>query len=172
MANKMKCKCAWCGIDLGEPPANEESEKYPISHGICTGCANKMMQELGTSAQNFIDGFEQSIMLVDNLNNVILANEAARKESAINFENFDMPKCGEIIGCIHSHLSNGCGTTVHCEGCVIKRLILKTHETGLGYTERACKDQEFYNGVKHATLQITTEKVGSRILLKIDPIEE
>lgn len=167
----MELKCAWCQKTLSKTSGNID-EQFPISHGICPDCAVTMLQELQTTAKGFLNNFKQPIMLVDNVNNVILTNEAAKQTCPVDLNFSDEQRCGNLIGCIHSDLPGGCGATVHCQGCVIRRAILFTDKTGKPCREIACNDEHFYQGKRIASMIITTEKLGNRILLKIDPIKE
>ncbi|MEW6712416.1 MAG: PAS domain-containing protein [Candidatus Riflebacteria bacterium] len=166
----MITKCAWCQKIIKNSDQTQE-KSFPISHGICEECSAIMVQQLDSPVQAFLDSFSQAIMMVDNLNNVIVANKAAKKLSKIDFDMFEQPRCGNLIGCIHSDAPEGCGATVHCQGCVIRRSILETDKTGRPCREIACADKFFYQGNRVANMVVTTEKVGDRILLKIEPID-
>ena len=41
----MKIKCAWCGLDMGVKPCNEEQHDK-ISHSICESCKIKFDKEI------------------------------------------------------------------------------------------------------------------------------
>ncbi|MFZ5949481.1 MAG: hypothetical protein ACOYXC_02155 [Candidatus Rifleibacteriota bacterium] len=166
----MITKCAWCQKVIKDTRQDQENS-FPVSHGICEECASIMVQQFNSPVQTFLDRFSQAVMMVDNLNNVIVANKAAKKLSKIDFNMFEQPRCGNLIGCIHSDTAEGCGATVHCQGCVIRRSIVETDRTGKPCRETACADQHFYQGKRVATMVVTTEKVADRILLKIEPID-
>jgi hypothetical protein len=167
----MVVKCAWCDLLIGDADISAE-ERYPVSHGICPQCAEKMLRDLPTTAKNFLDSFEQPVMLVDNVNNVLITNRAAKLMVSADFDFSDHARCGKFLGCVHADLPGGCGATVHCESCVIRRCILHTDKTGLPCQMEACEDYRFFSGERKASLVVTTEKVGDRILLKIDPVKK
>lgn len=167
----MVVKCAWCDVVIDDSDVSSD-ERYPVSHGICPKCAKKMLQDLPVTAKNFLDSFEQPVMLVDNVNNVLITNRAAKLMVSGDFDFSDHEKCGKFVGCVHSDAPEGCGATVHCESCVIRRCILHTDKTGLPCQMEACEDYRFFNGECGANLLVTTEKVGNRILLKIDPVRK
>lgn len=166
----MKVKCAWCQKDISGSNKETQNIDFPISHGICKDCSDSLMSELDTPLKKFINSFEVPVMLVDNRNNAILINQAAREVSSLHIEVRGGPTCGMVVGCIHSDEPEGCGATVHCEGCVIRRSILYTYQTDNPCLQEACNDDQFYSGKRVASLKISTEKLGNRILLKIDPI--
>ncbi len=166
----MITRCAWCQKIIKNSDQTQE-KSFPISHGICEECAGIMAQQFDSSAQTFLDRFSQAVVMVDNLNNVTVANKAAKKLSKIDFAMFEQSRLGNLIGCIHSDAPEGCGATVHCQGCVIRRAILKTDRTGRPCREIACVDKFFYQGERVATMVVTTEKVGDRILVKIESID-
>jgi hypothetical protein len=170
----MKVICAWCKKEITTllEKANLKVDNFPVSHGICDKCSKKVLGDNFKTVKEFLDGFQQQIMLVDNLNNSIVTNEAARKASGIQIYLNDSFKCGQIIGCLHAEEPQGCGATVHCSSCVIRKCILHTDKSGEPCIEVACPDEQFHKGDVHVVHQISTEKVGNRILLKIDPIQD
>jgi len=167
----MIIKCAWCGQDIKTADEKEEKNDFPVSHGICSDCAIKMLKEIN-QVESFINRFKQPIMLVDNINNTIILNDAARAASHLDFAVAGTFKCGLVLGCVHADEPEGCGNTIHCQGCVINRAIKETEKTGKPYIEEACADEKFFVDARNPTMIISTEKLGDRILLKIDPIKK
>ena len=45
MSYIMEIKCAWCGLDMGTKPCNEELQNK-VSHGICPTCQKNLEEEL------------------------------------------------------------------------------------------------------------------------------
>ncbi|GAB4272613.1 MAG: hypothetical protein Kow0029_11400 [Candidatus Rifleibacteriota bacterium] len=166
----MKTKCAWCQEEIKSTQNISTEEQFPISHGICKKCAAQLVNEIATPLRDFLDTFTAPVMLVDNSNSVFMLNKSAQTISNFNFSSTDCLKCGIVIGCPHSDKPEGCGSTIHCKSCVIRRSILHTDSTGEPCREIACEDKEFFLGERKANLIISTEKIGNRILLKIDPV--
>ncbi|MDN5278857.1 MAG: hypothetical protein PWR01_2822 [Clostridiales bacterium] len=168
----MKIQCAWCQKDLTVVTEQNADEKYPVSHGICSKCAELLLKDLEMPIKTFINQFKMPVMVVDDVNNVIVANEATEEISAMKFDIGDQLKCGNLIGCVHSDQPEGCGATVHCQACVIRKAILFTHETGQPFVEQACPDHHFFKGNRNPTMIVSSEKFGNRILLKVENLNK
>jgi len=77
---------------------------------------------------------------------------------------------GEVFECAHAELPGGCGRTIHCSGCVLRRTVTETYEEGMPHvrvpaTLKTRAEQE----PSDADLLITTALVGGRVLLKFEP---
>lgn len=167
----MKVKCAWCQIDIPGIDSQKVESEFPVSHGVCKDCSKLLLAEMATPLSEFLDTFDVPVMLVDNLNNLMVTNRIAQTTFPVKLGDVDKNKIGQILGCVHSEEPDGCGATVHCQGCVIRKSILSTDLTGKPCREKACDDKQFHLGNRTATMVITTEKLGNRILLKLEPLK-
>lgn len=78
---------------------------------------------------------------------------------------------GNVFACVRAKLPSGCGKTVHCLGCTVRRRVMATHATGQSQ-ERvpAYLDQHTAGGQQRLKLAISTEKLGAVVMLRIDDI--
>ena len=107
-----------------------ESNISGVSHGVCRNCLPKLLKELGQSLSEFLDELSAPILVLQEGTRIVAANAAARKLSPEPLEELCGRLCGDVIGCRHSKEAGGCGQTVHCLSCTIRRSVAHTIETG------------------------------------------
>jgi PAS domain-containing protein len=167
----MKRVCAWCRKNLGTVPSDVHSDAV-ITHGICHECAFHLRAQVGMPLRDFLDGLGAPVLLVDSNGNIKTANKAVRR-----FLNKDLPriegyKGGNVFECAHATLPEGCGKTVHCSGCTIRRTVMDTLNSGKGHEKvPASLKRETRHGSQYLRLLISTEKVQDVVLLRIDEIK-
>jgi hypothetical protein len=168
----MKKICAWCKKDLFDEKHNQSLETG-ITHGICADCLKKYFSERPLELVKYLDGLLAPVLLIDPGGVVKTANKAAqsllgKKVSLI--ENF---KGGNVFECIYASLPEGCGKTVHCSGCAVRRSVTYTYTTGKPlYKSSAYLRQYQSDSTKEQHYLISTEKVGDIVLLRIDEVKK
>ncbi len=160
----MDIVCYYCQAHI----RTVEPHKSDVSHGVCRNCLPKLVKDLGQPLSEFIDELSTPILILQEGTRVVAANVAARKLSPEPLEELTGLLCGEVIGCLHSKEPEGCGNTVHCLSCAIRRSVAHTMETG-----DPCKDVPAYpdvglmSGDKDICFKISTEKKGNFVMLRI-----
>ncbi|MDT8070726.1 MAG: hypothetical protein ROO76_21405 [Terriglobia bacterium] len=75
---------------------------------------------------------------------------------------------GNVVECRHSREQAGCGKTVHCSGCVLRKTMETTNETGdPAFMVPATISTEN----EEVTLYVSTIKADGRIFVKLDKVE-
>ena len=165
----MKKICAGCGRAIGGQ-GGLGPEDETISHGICPACADAVFPEVGIDLGVFLDRFKLPILVVDAEGMVRSANLSARamlgKEQR---EIADRPG-GEVFECVHARSPEGCGNTVHCSGCTIRRAVMHTAATGAAILRQTARLESSDGTVRHYT--ISTERRGETVLLQVDDVRE
>ena len=162
----MKKICAWCEKDLTQTVIQQDG----ITHGICPECALRVFGQQGTShnLQGFLDSISVPVVAIDGLCRVTAANERLRDMVGNRTLNMIYSPPGEVFECSYAFLPEGCGETIHCSGCAIRRAIFETFETGqLLVRVPAVLHRED----KEVGLHITTELVGDVVLLRVDSVD-
>jgi PAS domain-containing protein len=160
--------CSYCKAHI----RTVESKLSGVSHGICRNCLPKLVKDLGQPLSEFVDEMSTPILVMREDTRVVAANAAARKLSPELLEELAGLLCGDVIGCLHSKDEEGCGRTVHCLSCTIRRSIAHTFETG-----EPCFDVPAYmelgllSGDTEVRFRISTEKKGDFVLLRIEQVE-
>ncbi len=169
-------KCAWCNIETDNPKGiswnnNEDNE---ISHGICEDCSDNLIFQSGVDLQSFIDSLNIPVVTVNSQGIIDISNLTTSKYFKKEKSKIDGHKGGDVFECAHSRLPEGCGNTVHCNGCTIRNTVMKTYKTGKNYfkipaIQKRCKDSECTEEIRYL---ITTFKYKNYVLLKIEDVEK
>jgi hypothetical protein len=143
----------------------------PISHGICGGCAEQALTSR-TSINAFLNRLEFPVLAVDGNVRVISANTPALLALKKERTEIEHRLGGEVIECIYSAQSGGCGKTLHCTGCQIRMSVNRTNTTGEPLTQvKAYQHIMTPLGAKQIDYYISTEKLGDgTVLLRIDDV--
>ena len=165
-------KCDWCGKCLDNTDSNPLPDRV-ITHSICGGCRKKVLGELSIPMEEFLEGFDQPVLLVAPEPRVLTANTAARNLLGKDLSHIEGYKGGQIIDCAYARTPEGCGNTIHCESCTIRNSVLQTFETGKPVVEMpAYPDIQHLDETKTYCIRISTEKLGELVLLRIDNMQE
>ena len=144
-----------------------------ITHGICEPCRERMLcQEVGLPLRSFLDTLPGPILLVDKDGKIMTGNQEVQYMLNKELPQIENQDGGTVMECAYSRLPEGCGNTEHCRACAIRRTVMETHATGRAQNQIPCyQDIETADGVKRMRFTITTERVLSVVLLRIDSVE-
>jgi len=164
----MKRVCAWCNKDMGvvEGGTHPNTE---TTHGICRGCSDNFEFQQGVPFQRYIDSLPHPVLVVDRHVVVKAVNRSACE--ALGKEPLEMVQHlgGNVFECAHARLPEGCGNTVHCSGCVIRRSVTRTYETGEPLTGVPAVLRRGGKGCpRDIAFTITTVRSGNVIMLRVD----
>lgn len=160
----MKRLCAWCTRPLGDPAPGTDADRG-ISHGICDECIGNILLQQGADLFALLDSLEAPIAMVDEGHAVHALNRAAAELLGMDRDTCTGRAFGLVFECEHARKPEGCGRTIHCSGCAIRRAIQTTVATGQGVTRQPATLRWEDGSV---SLLVTTEKAGSMILVRID----
>jgi len=166
----VKVVCAWCGQDLGEVDAGDESR--PItSHGMCESCAFHLSAQMGVPLREYLDSLGVPVAVVDSDAAVLMASSAA--EAALDRgQPLTGLRAGDVFECRNALLPGGCGRTVHCSGCTLRQTVTDTFATGRSHVRVPAYLRRGRNGGEEVVaLLVTTEKAGGMVLLRIDRLD-
>lgn len=164
----MRCVCAWCGAEI---TADREGDGQ-VSHGICLDCADGMLANEAVPLQHLIDKLEMPVLVVDSDVTVELVNQSAQEALGVSSEEARHRRGGEVFDCLHSHLPGGCGRTIHCTGCVLRRAVARTHETGEPQMRvPATLKKGDPDAPSSIAFLVTTVKKENVVLVKLDKVD-
>lgn len=167
----MKPVCARCGKGL-EPVATEGRGEPVVSHGLCEQCSYHLLAQQGMPLVQYLDGLGAPVVVVDADGTVRAANRQLRELVRQDLSSIEGRKGGDVFECAYATLPEGCGKTIHCSACAIRRTVTETYRTGLSQVRvPACLNAGSPDDVRRAELLISTERVGSYVLLRIDAID-
>jgi hypothetical protein len=162
--------CGWCGKDLGELKTEPDIE-YLISHGICDDCAFHLLAEMGMPLREYLDHLEGPVLVVDGNGAIKTANKVAQDLLQKDLRGIEGYLGGLVFECVHATEPEGCGQTIHCSGCTIRRTVMETLRTGRNYFRvPAYADCNIKGDVSRIHYLISTEKLGDVVLLRVDEV--
>jgi hypothetical protein len=164
----MKIVCAWCSKEMGTVKADVCSEGM-TSHGICLDCLENLKAQKATSLQRYIDSLPLPIIVVDSNVRITAVNRTISGMLGKTPDTIVQHLGGEVFECAHARLPGGCGKTIHCSGCAIRRTVTRCFETG----KPQIRIPAYLNpdGPMALTLLITAVKTGDVIVLRVDRTE-
>jgi hypothetical protein len=165
----MKVVCAWCGSGI-ERSGYDHTRDCNTSHGLCPACSQALaFQDDGVSLQRHIDSISIPILLVDSNDATLGMNEKASETLGSKAEATKGIQFGLVFDCLHSHFPEGCGRSIHCSGCVIRRTVAETFSTGQPQIAvPATLSVESADQPSDVVFTITTVKNGKFVLMRIE----
>ena len=142
-----------------------------LSHGICERCVDNLTFQLGAPLQDYLDSIPVPVLVVDE--HVIVKAVNAKGCEVLGKERREIVQhlSGNVFECAHARLPEGCGRTIHCSGCAIRRSVSRTFETGEPLSQvPATLSRSGRNDPPAAELSITTVKAGGLVVLRVDRI--
>ena len=164
----IKQVCLYCNEHLGsiEEPGDDTER---ISHGVCPRCFPKLLAGSGKPLAKFLDSLPAPVFVVDQDVRIVTANALGRELISKDLEEMRGHLGGEVFSCKYSKMPGGCGQTVHCKACTIRKTVTKTYKNGRPCTRvPAYMDLGDYTGDKTVRFLISTEKVENVVFLRID----
>ena len=161
----MKQICAWCGRQLNGGDSLSEKD---ISYGICLPCANAVIVDVPNELREFLDQISIPVVLVSYEGLVKTANQQACALLGKDLSQIEEGLGGDVFECAYARLPGGCGNTYHCSGCVIRRSVTDTYQTGKPANRiPATLKQNSPENPQEIKYLISTEKFGAYVILKI-----
>lgn len=149
----------------------ERGGSAAVTHGICQACRDELIRDVAVPLADFLDLIEEPVLLVTDGVEVEAGNAAAA--GIVNRARRDLQGllAGPVFECAYAKLPEGCGRTIHCSGCVIRRSVEHTHATGEPlYRVPATLRRGEVEDPHDVALLISTEKARDSVLLRIDAV--
>ncbi len=159
----MQKQCAWCGQRLPSDDLGGD-----ISHGICQSCTEEFFND-DQSLRGYLNRLSVPVLAVDSTGRLITASDAACAMLGREPASLAGLTGGEAFSCRWSRLPSGCGETLHCRTCAVRRTVMGTFATGQPRTRVPARaDLTAPDGDHAIEFRISTQKVGATVLLRID----
>ena len=167
----MKRICAWCRKEMGRVGSQAKFENL-ITHGICENCRDYMLFQMGVELEVFLDSLKLPVVVVNREGIIVTANDKTRKLFKRELPEIAGYRGGEVFECAYARLPEGCGKTVHCSGCTIRRTVFETYETGRSLLRvPATLYRNTQGDPEKIKLLISTERIDDLVLLRIDEMQ-
>lgn len=167
MPQTSQSRCKICTKQM--PP--EISDPRPVTGEICKECLDRSGAQEGIPLFDFLDLLEVPVLVV---NRDVMVSRVNKPVLAILGKTPSQVKGqrgGDVFECAYARQPGGCGKTIHCSGCAIRRAVTETFVTGKSLKNvQAYLDRDTQH-MEQMSLVISTEKVLGMILLRIDHAE-
>jgi hypothetical protein len=164
----MKRVCSWCRRDL-ETGAFYSRYDHSMTHGICKDCIDNMEFQTGVDLERFIETIKEPVVVVNADVEVNAVNSEARKILGTKFPAMSNKLLGDVFECAYARFPEGCGRTLHCSGCAIRKTVEDTFNTGDPHWNiPATLKYEETLEPEMIEMNISTEKIKDVVFLRID----
>ena len=158
----MKVVCSYCARAMGEKEPLDNNE---VSHGMCRDCLDHFKRQWeGLSLGEYLDSYDTPVAAVDADGRIIALNSKMTEIVGRVADEAVGRQPGDIIECQFARLPKGCGRTVHCKACAIRRALNCTIETGDSCINIPASVNQ---GSKRAELFVSTEARKEYVLLTV-----
>jgi hypothetical protein len=160
-------RCVWCKGEL----KCGEGQLVASAPAICDGCAAVLSAADRVSLGDFLEKLDAPVLVVTGDCVATLANTRACVFLGKAAEKLVGRRAGDVVECAHASEPGGCGQTVHCKGCALRRSVEHTHATGESLRGiHAYQEIRTPHGIRTAWFELTTERIGELVLLRIDDV--
>lgn len=172
--------------EAGDAPAESQAHSCAMCHrgifpgvvarraitgSVCDECFRHLEARSGMPLLDFLDGLGAPVLVADSDCVVELANKPLLGLLGKDPSQVRGRRGGDVFECAYAHLPEGCGQTVHCSGCAIRRAVTETFITGKSLHEvPAYLNRDMATQFLQLGLLISTEKAWGMVLLRIDHI--
>lgn len=160
----MKNVCAWCNQEL---PSTGDPDTSAISHGICPDCMDNIPFQMGVTIDHYLKSLKVPVLLMTEQATVAYANGTAQDLLGANQSELAGKAAGLAFECNLARLPEGCGNTIHCSGCTLRKAILDTFATG---KDNVGVEATLRTGRRDVHYRISTHRVGEYVTLQIENI--
>lgn len=124
-----------------------------------------MSFEEDRSLQSFIESIPVPIVILNSSLLPMCSNKAGMESFHLLDVELASSTLGEVVECENSRLPGGCGKTVHCSGCVLRRTVTDTYNTGRQSSMVPAKLTTERGDVSY---MVSAMKVGDCVVVKLD----
>jgi len=168
----MRKICAWCNRELNAGLPADAKTKHLVSHGICKDCSYHFLaRDVGLPLQDYLNGLDTPVLVTDGDVVVKGANRKAYTVLGKELAQIEGLYGGRVFECEYAMLPEGCGKTIHCGGCVIRRSVTDSFVSHNPHTRvPACLNCRTSEGSQTVQLLISTVRSGDVVLLKVEMV--
>ena len=165
----IKQVCVFCEKHLGTLEDGLDSNSNSISHGVCPNCLPKFMAGTGEDMVDFLDSLPGPVFVINKDGRVVSANTHGPLYLSTEVNAIQGRLGGEVFECKYAKSPGGCGHTICCKTCTIRKTVMQTAETGESHFRvPAYMDLGDICDTRTVKFLISTEKVNDVVLLRID----
>lgn len=119
---------------------------------------------------DLLNEFTVPVLAIDDDVVVLVANDAARAAFNLTAVERMSRRIGDIVECVHAREPGGCGRTIHCTGCALRKTVADTAADGKPRDGvPAFQSDHTPRGVELTLFRISTQAMGNFVLATIGP---
>lgn len=161
----MRIICSYCRKGMGK---KEPFEDKRVSHSMCPECYDYFSEQMhGMSLDKYLDRFDTPIIIVNATGRIVALNQMAEDMTGKSRHEVIGLLGGEAMECAYARLPEGCGKTVHCETCTIRRTVMAAMESGKKQLHVPVQLQKVNQKI---TMVISTDKIGDLVRIVIEKV--
>jgi PAS domain-containing protein len=163
----MRLVCSYCRRVIRADPGSRVTD---VSHGMCEPCGQHFGRLWsGMPIDEYLDGLAAPVLVVDEDTRVVTMNQQLADLIGVDRKSVEGLRGGEAFACVRSRLPEGCGGTVHCRECGVRRTVQQVARTGQMHervsayvdTDRGRVALRISGRPGHrGTVQVTIEELG------------
>jgi len=166
----VKLESQTCTICKKHMPPGATAQRT-ITGSVCEECLDHLGAQSGVPLRDFLDGLGVPVLAVDGDVVVKMANKPLLSLLGKGLSQVRGQRGGDVFECAYARLPGGCGKTVHCSGCAIRRAVTETFVTGRSLQQvPAYLNRDMVTQFLQLGMLISTEKVWGMVLLRVDRI--
>ncbi len=120
--------CAYCRKTISD---DRRGGACDVSHGMCPSCADHYERLWkGMPLSEYLETIDRPVMMLIGDGAVVAVNQ--KLAGVLGRDKVELRGLlgGEAMACVHSLLPEGCGKTVHCRECTVRRAVESVARTG------------------------------------------
>jgi PAS domain-containing protein len=124
----MRVICSYCRAVIRADP---QARITDVSHGMCEPCARHFERLwAGLRFDEYLDDLPSPVFVADGEGRIVAMNQKLADMIGADRAAIGGLRGGEAFACVRSRLPEGCGRTVHCRECAIRRTVEEVARTG------------------------------------------
>lgn len=162
--------CAWCSRSLENPDEiiNAETVREDVTHGICLSCSLEFMDDETQDLEAYLDSLPVPLMTVGPDSRIDYINSRACHEFNLEPQRSRGQLGGDVLRCAFARLPGGCGHTIHCLACTVRKTVEDTFRTGTPHLNvPASLEHSRQGGPRQVDYYISTYRAGNHVVLRI-----
>ncbi len=169
MEELMNKICTHCKAEL----ESNAKTNYIVTNGICPQCLESILDGSDTSLTTFLNSIDAPVLLMQSdPRQVRTANNKACELFDKDLTQIRDHRGGQVFDCVHAFTELGCGKDDNCEDCKIKKSVVETFANIKSFESvSTVLEIKKNNSLEPYNLQVSTEKVGGLVLIRIDKYE-
>jgi hypothetical protein len=158
--------CMWCSRDIGTTKGRGKT-------ALCGCCMEHFSLRPDGPMQKHLDGLFFPVLGIELYAGKHMITRVVNRSACawLNKEPVEIIQhlTGNVIGCVHARLPEGCGCALPCETCEVLRSVAGTVKTGESLIAvPSVLLRENAGGPPAMVLRLTTMKAGGLVMLRLD----